>query len=86
MKQRELDEGKRINSLHEKQFLLKESELRETTAKLSVYQQIDNTLRFSSAVDDIEPELQKTKHLKQKNEQLERDIAILKQGNSSELS
>ena len=53
-----------MNKLRESQFQLKESELRETTAKLTVYQQIDHSTRLNSAVDDIEPELRDTKKLK----------------------
>ena len=37
LKQREIEESHRMNQLRESQYQLKESELRETTAKLTVY-------------------------------------------------
>lgn len=86
LKQRVIDDSNRINSLRESQFQLKESELRETSAKLTVYQQIDSTMRMRSAVDDIEPELRGTRDLKKQVEELERTVAILKEENASELS
>ena len=65
---------------------VKEAELREATAKLSVYQQLDDSSRYTSLHDDVQPELLKTKQLKQKCEDLERQVQILKQQNQSEMS
>ena len=86
LKTREIEESNRINQLRESQYQLKESELRETTAKLSVYQQLDVSSRMQSAVDDIQPELTTTKDLKKKIAELERQNAVLKQDNATELA
>ena len=86
LKTREIEESHRINQLRESQYQLKESELRETTAKLSVYQQLDVSSRMQSAVDDIQPELTTTKDLKKKIAELERKNAVLKQDNATELA
>ena len=40
----------------------------------------------SSAYDDIQPELSMTKNLQKKNEELMKQVAILKEQNESELS
>ena len=85
-KEREILETKRIATMEEGKLKIKEAELRETSAKLSVYQQLESTSRLTSLNDDIEPELLKNKNLKQKCEDLERQVAILSQKNQSELS
>ena len=41
----------------------KESELRDVKAKLHVYEKFESTFTDSSAKDDIEPHLKKTKNL-----------------------
>ena len=56
-KQRELDENVRLNQIRESQYLLKEAELRESTSKLSVYEQLNSSMRMHSLIDDVEPEL-----------------------------
>lgn len=56
----------------------KETELREASAKLSVYQQIDSNTRLTSLVDDVEPELLKTKNMKIELDDLKRQVTILK--------
>ena len=85
-KERLIDESNRLREIEKSKLSLRETELREATAKLSVYQQIDSSMRMSSLYDDVEPELLKNKNLKQKCEDLERQVAILRQQNQSELS
>ena len=63
-KEREILETKRIATMEEGKLKIKEAELRETSAKLSVYQQLESTSRLTSLNDDIEPELLKNKNLK----------------------
>ena len=85
-KEREVEESNRLHVMEEGKLKIKEAELRETSAKLSVYQQLESTSRLSSLQDDVEPELLKNKNIKQRCEDLERQVAILKQKNTSELS
>ena len=59
-----MEEQKRLHEIEETKLRYKEAELRETSAKLSVYQQLDDNSRLSSLRDDVEPELLKTKNLK----------------------
>lgn len=63
-KERLIDESNRLREIEKSKLSLRETELREATAKLSVYQQIDSSMRMSSLYDDVEPELLKNKNLK----------------------
>ena len=63
-KEREVEESKRLYEIEVGKLRIKEEELRETSASLSVYQQLDNNTRLTSLVDDVEPELLRTKDLK----------------------
>ena len=71
-KEREVEESNRLHVMEEGKLKIKEAELRETSAKLSVYQQLESTSRLSSLQDDVEPELLKNKNIKQRCEDLER--------------
>lgn len=77
-KEREVEESKRLYEMEVGKLRTKETELREASAKLSVYQQIDSNTRLSSLVDDVEPELLKTKNMKIELDDLKRQVTILK--------
>ena len=85
-KEREVEESKRLYEMEVGKLRTKETELREASAKLSVYQQIDSNTRLSSLVDDVEPELLKTKNMKIELDDMKRQVTILKNQNQSELS
>ena len=61
-----------------------ERELHEKSAKLSVYEQLDYQ-KSSSAAEDLEPELLKTKQLQQRCDALEKENITLKTKDQSEL-
>lgn len=77
-KEREVEESKRLYEMEVGKLRTKETELREASAKLSVYQQIDSNTRLSSLVDDVEPELLKTKNMKIELDDMKRQVTILK--------
>ena len=62
-KERQINEQKRLYEMEEAKLKIKETELRETSAKLSVYQRLEDTSRLTSMQDDVVPELQNTKKL-----------------------
>ena len=76
-KERQVEEQRRLYEMEESKLRLKDTELRETSAKLSVYQKLEDTSRLTSMQDDVVPELAKTKELNQKCQDLERKVAIL---------
>ena len=78
-KEMEVIESKRLQQIEQNKLKLKEDELRESTAQLSVYQQLDSSKRFTTLYDDVEPQLLKNKNMQKKCEDLERQLAILKQ-------
>ena len=62
----ELKERKELHEMRETQLVQKESELRDVKAKLHVYEKFESTFRDSSAQEDIQPHLKKTKNLQQR--------------------
>ena len=58
----------------------------DSRTKLSVYEQIDSNVRLTTLQEDVEPELVETKRIKQRCEDLEREVKVLKTKNQSELS
>ena len=65
-KERQVEEQRRLYEMEESKLRMKDTELRETSAKLSVYQKLEDTSRLTSMQDDVVPELAKTKELSQK--------------------
>lgn len=70
----------------QKRLKVVESELMDSRTKLSVYEQIDSNVRLTTLQEDVEPELVETKRIKERCEDLEREIKVLKNQNQSELS
>lgn len=64
-KDRLLTEQERIINIEKSKLVLKDTELRESCAKLSVYEQIEQNSRLTSLYDDVGPELLKNRNLKQ---------------------
>lgn len=56
-KERQIQEQKRLYEMEEAKLRIKETELRETSAKLSVYQRLEDSSRLTSLANDVEPEL-----------------------------
>ena len=50
----------------------------DSRTKLSVYEQIDSNVRLTTLQEDVEPELVETKRIKQRCEDLEREVKVLK--------
>ena len=48
-------ESKRLHEIEQTKLRMRENELRESAAQLSVYKQLDSSLRLSSLYDDVEP-------------------------------
>ena len=65
-KERQVEEQRRLYEMEESKLRMKDTELRETSAKLSVYQKLEDTSRLTSMQDNVVPELAKTKELNQK--------------------
>ena len=65
-KERQVEEQRRLYEMEESKLRMKDTELRETSAKLSVYQKLEDTRRLTSMQDDVVPELAETKELNQK--------------------
>ena len=70
----EVIESKRLHEIEQTKLRMREDQLRESAAQLTVYQQLDSSLRMSSLYDDIEPQLLKNINLKKKCEDLERQV------------